>query len=342
MSRPTRHRSLATVAACAAHALLGLGIATIVSTVAAPPAHAQDYPARPITMVIPFPVGGSTDVLGRMLAASMSRSLQQQVVVENTGGAGGTVGAARVARARADGYTVLFHNMAHATAPALYRTLPYDPAGAFEPVGLVADVPMILVARKNFPARDFKELQAYARTSPDKINFANAGIGATSHLCGMLLMSAMQTDLTTVPFKGTGPALNDLIGGQVDLLCDQPASTAGHIAAGAIRALAVAHRTRLPSLPDVPTFDESGLKGFELSVWHGLYAPKGTPRAAVDRLAQALREALRDPPLVQRFNTLGAQPVDAERATPEALRAHLRADLDKWAPVIKRAGVYAD
>ena len=250
MTRPFRRSPFAAIAA---RSVLGLAIAGLASTFVAPQASAQtqDYPARPITMVIPFPVGGSTDVLGRMLAASMSKSLQQQVVVENTGGAGGTVGAGRVARARPDGYTVLFHNMAHATAPALYRTLPYDPAGGFEPVGLVADVPMILVARKNFPARDFRELHAYAKASPDKINFANAGIGATSHLCGMLLMSAMQTDLTTVPFKGTGPALNDLIGGQVDLLCDQPASTAGHIAAGAIRALAVAHRTRLPSLPDV-------------------------------------------------------------------------------------------
>ncbi len=318
-----------TVAACMA-GLLAL---------AAPLAVAQDFPQRPITMVVPFPVGGSTDVLGRILAATMARSLGQPLVVENTGGGGGSIGAARVARARNDGYTVLFHNMAQATAPALYKSLSYDPQTSFEPVGLVADVPMILVARKGFGPANFPETVAYMRAQKDKVTFANAGVGATSHLCGILLQSTLQAPVTNVPFRGTGPALNDLIGGQVDLLCDQPASTAGHLAAGTIRGLAVATKKRLATLPDVPTFDESGLKNFELSVWHGLYAPRGTPPAVVERLAGALRDALKDPALVQRFATLAAMPVEPDRATPQALGAYLKADVERWSAIVKAAGI---
>jgi tripartite-type tricarboxylate transporter receptor subunit TctC len=278
-------------------------------------------------------------VLGRILATTMARSLGQQLVVENTGGGGGSIGAARVARARNDGYTVLFHNMAQATAPALYKSLSYDPVGSFEPIGLVADVPMILVARKGFPGAGFAEAVATMRAQKDKVTFANAGVGATSHLCSILLQGALQAPVTDVPFRGTGPALNDLIGGQVDLLCDQPASTAGHIAGGSIRALAVATRKRLVTMPDVPTFDESGLKNFELSVWHGLYAPRGTPPVVVERLAAALRDALKDPQLAQRFAALAALPVEPERATPQALAAWLKADVERWASVIKAAGI---
>jgi tripartite-type tricarboxylate transporter receptor subunit TctC len=314
--------------------LICVGAVTIV-----PHASAADFPERPITMVIPFPVGGSTDVLGRILASTMSAGLKQQVVVENVGGAGGTIGASRVAKAKADGYTLLFHNMAHATAPALYRSLPYDPAGSFEPIGSVADVPMILVARKDFPAKNFREMLAYANANQGSVTMANAGIGATSHLCGMLLISAAKLHLTTVPYKGTGPALNDLVGGHVDLLCDQPASTTGFISKGAIKPIAIATKNRLGTLPDVPTFEESGLKDFELAVWHGLYAPKGTPEPIVEKLAVALRTALQDPQVAQRFAGLGAQIVSPQMATPEALRAHVKAELAKWSETIRAAGV---
>ena len=227
-----------------------------------------DYPAKPITIVIPFPPAGSTDVLGRILAQTMTKLLGQSVLVENTGGAGGTIGAARVARAAPDGYTVLFHNMAQASAPALYSKLTYDPVNDFEPVGIVNDMPMILVARKNFPADGLAGLLAYAKTNPGKINFASAGVGATSHLCEVLMASISGSKWTHVPYKGTGPALVDVLGGQVDLICDQPASTFGHIKSGAIKPIAVATKARLKALPEVATFTESGMPGFELAVWH--------------------------------------------------------------------------
>jgi tripartite-type tricarboxylate transporter receptor subunit TctC len=315
---------------------------TLVLAIGSPLAAAQDYPSKPIMMLVPFPPGGSTEVLGRVLAQSMSELLKQQVILETVGGAGGTIGAARAAKAAPNGYTILFHNMAQASAPALYRKLPYDPVADFEPIGLVTDVPMILVARKDFPPKDVKELLAYLKANKDKVTFANAGVGATSHMCGMLFMNAIQTDLTTVPYKGTGPALNDLMGGQVDLLCDQPAATSSHVKSGRIKAYAVATKARVPSLPDVPTFAESGLPGFELVVWHGLYAPKGTPKPIIDKLAATLQQALKDPALAQRFADLGTEPIAQNRATPDALRIYLKSEVDRWGPLIKKAGVYAD
>ena len=315
---------------------------TLVLAIGSPLAAAQDYPSKPIMMLVPFPPGGSTEVLGRVLAQSMSELLKQQVILETVGGAGGTIGAARAAKAAPNGYTILFHNMAQASAPALYRKLPYDPVADFEPIGLVTDVPMILVARKDFPPKDVKELLAYLKANKDKVTFANAGVGATSHMCGMLFMNAIQTDLTTVPYKGTGPALNDLMGGQVDLLCDQPAATSSHVKSGRIKAYAVATKARVPSLPDVPTFAESGLPGFELVVWHGLYAPKGTPKPIIEKLAATLQQALKDPALAQRFADLGTEPIAQNRATPDALRIYLKSEVDRWGPLIKKAGVYAD
>ncbi len=315
---------------------------TLVLAIGSPLAAAQDYPSKPIMMLVPFPPGGSTEVLGRVLAQSMSELLKQQVILETVGGAGGTIGAARAAKAAPNGYTILFHNMAQASAPALYRKLPYDPVADFEPIGLVTDVPMILVARKDFPPKDVKELLAYLKANKDKVTFANAGVGATSHMCGMLFMNAIQTDLTTVPYKGTGPALNDLMGGQVDLLCDQPAATSSHVKSGRIKAYAVATKARVPSLPDVPTFAESGLQGFELVVWHGLYAPKGTPKPIIEKLAATLQQALKDPALAQRFADLGTEPIAQNRATPDALRIYLKSEVDRWGPLIKKAGVYAD
>lgn len=308
----------------------------------APLATAQDFPQRPVSLVLPFPPGGSTDVLGRLLATGMEKALGQPVVVENVGGAGGTVGAARVARARADGYTLLFNNMSQSTAKALYRSLSYDPLGSFEPVGLVADVPMILVARKGFPALQLPKLREYAAEQRDKVMFANAGVGSTSWLCALLLQQALKTQMTLVPFRGTGPALNDLLGGQVDLICDQPASTTGHLSTGGIKGVAVANAKRLPTLPDVPTFAESGLPDFDLFVWHGLYTPKGTPQPVVQRLASALQQALADPTVRERMVQLGAAPVDAARATPKALGDFLQADMDRWAPIIRASGQFAD
>ena len=255
---------------------LAVAVLTLMTVFGSVAAFAQDYPGKPITMVVPYAPGGSTDVLARILAETMSRDLKQPVIVENLGGAGGTVGSGRVAKAVPNGYTLLFHNMGLAAAPALYRTLSFDPIADFEPIGLVADVPMILVGRKDLPPVTLTELIAYARVHRDKLTFANSGPGSTAHLCAMLLMSQTQIELTSVPYRGTGPALQDLIGGQVDLLCDQPVSTAGHIQGKLLKAYAIANKTRIPVLPTVPTFSEAGLPGFELAVWHGLYAPKGT------------------------------------------------------------------
>jgi len=305
-------------------------------------AKAQEYPQKPITVVVPFSAGGPTDTVARLLGVAMGKGLRTQMIVENVGGAGGTIGAARVAKAPPDGYTLLLHHIGQSTAPALYRKLPYDAVGDFEPVGLINEVPMTLVARKDFPPSDLRALIAFVKANKDKVSYANAGLGAASHLCGMLFMSAIDTDLTTVPYKGTGPAMNDLLGGQVDFMCDQTTNTTSQIKAGKIKVYGVTTKTRVPSLRDVPTMHEAGLPNFEVSVWHAFYAPKGTPRPIVEKLAKALQEALRDTTVKQRFAELGTEPVAESRATPEALRAHLRAEIDKWAPIIKKAGVFAD
>lgn len=311
--------------------------------VGAIPAHAADpYPSKPVTMIVPFAAGGPTDTVARLLGQSMGEFLKQQIVVENVGGAGGTLGAGRVARADPDGYTIFLHHIGQATAPALYRKLPYNAITDFEPIGLVTDVPMTLVARKDFPAKDFKELLAYVKANKEKVTYANAGLGSASHLCGMLFMSAIQTDMTTVPYKGTGPAMNDLLGGQVDFMCDQTTNTTGQIKGGKIRAYGVTTKTRVASLPDLPTLAESGLPNFEVAVWHGLYAPKGTPKPVIDKLVQALQAALKDATVKQRFEELGTEPVPQNRATPQVLAAHLKAEIAKWDPIIKKAGVYAD
>ncbi|MEI6719490.1 MAG: tripartite tricarboxylate transporter substrate-binding protein, partial [Betaproteobacteria bacterium] len=271
-----------------------------------------------------------------------TKPMGQTLLVENKPGAGGTIASEYVAKANADGYTVLLHHIGMSTAPALYRALRYNTTEGFEPIGLIADVPMTLVARPGFPAKDFKELLAYVKANKSKVTYANAGIGSASHLCGMLFMSAIETDLTTVPYKGTGPAMNDLLGGQVDFMCDQTTNTTSQIKSGKIHAYGVTTKTRVASLKDIPTLDEQGLKGFEVAVWHGMYAPKGTPKAALDKLVSGLQEALRDPTVKVRFNDLGTDPIAQDKATPAALRAHLKAEIDKWTPLIKKAGVYAD
>ena len=305
-------------------------------------AGAQEYPNKVITMVVPFTAGGPTDTVARLLGAPMTKALKQQVIVENVGGAGGTIAANRVAKATPDGYMILIHHIGMSTAPALYRKLPYNPMTDFEPIGLINEVPMTIVSRRDFPPKDLKDLIAYVKANKDKVTYANAGIGAASHLCGMLFMTAIQTDLTTVPYKGTADVIKDLLGGQVDFSCDQTTNTTSQIKADKIKVYGVTTKTRLASLPNIPTVDEAGIKGFEVAVWHGLYAPKGTPKPVVDTLVKALQVALKDATVKQRFADLGTEPVAENRATPEALRAHLKAEIDKWSPIIKKAGVYAD
>jgi tripartite-type tricarboxylate transporter receptor subunit TctC len=305
-------------------------------------AQAQNYPTKPIMMVVPFSAGGPTDTLGRTIAQAMTTALKQTVIIENTGGAGGNIGVDKVAKARPDGYTILLHHIGMSTSPALYRKLPYNPLTDFEYIGLVADVPMTLIAKEKFPAKDFKELLAYVKANKDKVTLANAGLGAASHLCGLLFQSAIETDLTTVPYKGTAPAMNDILGGQVDIMCDQTTNTTGQIKNGKVKVYGVTSKARVPSLKDIPTLQELGLKGFEVAVWHGIYAPKGTPKPALDALVAALQSALRDSNVKLRLADLGTEPVAQERATPQALQAQLKAEIDKWGPVIKKAGQYAD
>jgi tripartite-type tricarboxylate transporter receptor subunit TctC len=306
------------------------------------PVSAQKYPEKVITFVVPFTAGGPTDTVARLTAQPMSTMLKQQIIVENVGGAGGTIGANKVAKAAPDGYTLLLHHIGHSTAPSLYRKLPYDPINDFEPIGLINEVPMTLIARRDFPPKDVKELIAYLKANKDKVTYGNAGIGAASHLCGMLFMTAIQTDLTTVPYKGTADVIKDLLGGQIDFTCDQTTNTTSQIKADKVKVYGVTTLKRLPSLPKIPTIDEGGLKGFEVTVWHGLYAPKGTSKPIIETLTKALQAALKDKIVIQRFGELGTEPVAEKRATPDALRAHLKAEIDKWSPIIKKAGVYAD
>jgi tripartite-type tricarboxylate transporter receptor subunit TctC len=256
---------------------------------------ATDYPTRAITVIVPHAAGGPTDTVSRLVAESMTQTLGQPLIVENVGGAGSTVGTGRAARAEPDGYTLLINHVAQATSATLYRKLAYEPDGAFDGVGLITDVPMTLVARADFAPNTIGELLDYIRTNKDMVTYAHAGVGSASHLCGMLLMEALDAPMTTVAYKGTGPAMTDLLGGQVDMMCDQTTNTVPQIEAGKIKGYAVTTPERLPVLPDLPTLDEAGLKGFEMTVWHGMYAPAGTPREIVDKLSAAMQVALKDP-----------------------------------------------
>ncbi|SDB42929.1 tripartite tricarboxylate transporter substrate-binding protein [Belnapia rosea] len=312
------------------------------SLVAAGPAMAQQFPSRTITIIVPFAAGGPTDTVSRLVAETMGRELGQTVVVENAGGAGGTIGSQRVAQARPDGYTLLLHHIGMATTPSLYRRLAYDPVGGFEPVGLITEVPMTLVAKKDFPANTLAEAITVIRRERENLNYANAGIGAASHLCGLLLMKAVDAPMTTVPFRGTGPAMQEILTGRIDLMCDQTTNTTEQINSNTLKVFSVTTEARIPALPNVPTSAEAGLPAFQVSVWHGLYAPKGTPAPVVQRLSQALQVALRDEKLVARFGELGTTPVAQDRATPEAHRAFWQADIAKWRPIIQAAGQYAD
>jgi tripartite-type tricarboxylate transporter receptor subunit TctC len=316
--------------------------AAAILPLAAPALGQGAYPSRPVSMVIPFAAGGPTDTVGRLIAQAMSAELGQPVVVENVGGAGGTLGAQRIAQARPDGYSILLHHIGMSTIPTLYRRLAYDPINGFETIGLVTEVPMTLVARRNIEAANLAELVALIRRRGEALNYANAGIGAASHLCGLLLMKAVDTRMTTVPYRGTGPAMNDLVAGTVDLMCDQTTNTTEHIRAGTIRGFAVTTPERVASLPDVPTSAQGGLPGFEVSVWHGLYAPRGTPAPVVERLNRALVRALQDEGIARRFADLGTAPVAVARATPQGHREFWQADIAKWRPLIQAAGQFAD
>jgi tripartite-type tricarboxylate transporter receptor subunit TctC len=318
-------------------------VSTLVAlSAAASNAFAQQYPTRNITMLVPYAAGGPTDTVARVVAQSMSKPLGQTTVVENKPSAGGILAPEQVKNAKPDGYTILIHHVGMATTPALYRQLRFNPLTDFDYIGLINDVPMTLIARGNFPAKDFKEFLAYIKKNRDKVTYAHAGIGAASHLCGMLFMSSIQTDILTVPYKGTAPAMNDLLGGQVDFMCDQTTNTTSQIKGGKVKAYGVTSLKRVPSLPDIPTLDEQGLKGFAVGIWHGLYGPKGMPKPVLDKLVAALQEAVKDPTVQKRFTELGATTYPPEKATPAALQQHLKAEIDKWTPLIKKAGVYAD
>ena len=272
----------------------------------------------------------------------MGKPLGQTVIVENRPSAGGILGPEYVKNAKPDGYTILIHHIGMATTPTLYRNLRYNPLTDFEYIGLVNEVPMTIIAKPTMPAKDFKEFLDYIKKNKDKVSYANAGIGAASHLCGMLFMSAIQTDFLTVPYKGTGPAMNDLLGGQVDFMCDQTTSTTSQIKSGKVKAYAITSPKRVASLPDLPTLQEQGLKNADVGIWHGLYAPKGTPKPVLDKLVSSMQQALKDQGVNQRFAELGAVTFPADKQTPAALQAHLKAEIDKWAPLIKKAGQYAD
>ena len=314
------------------------------ATLALAPAfsHAQAFPTKPVTIIIPFAAGGPTDLVGRQLAQAMGKTIGGTVIVENIAGAGGTVAGEKVAKASPDGYTLLLMHTGMSTAPALYRTMRFDPLKDFEYIGQVADVPMTLVGNKDFPPNNYGELITYLKANSNKVNLANAGLGAVSHLCGLLFMSAIKIDLQTIPYKGTAPAMTDLQGGQVQLLCDQTSQTTQLIQTNRVKAYGITTKARIPQLPDLKTLDEQGLKGFDLAIWHGFYAPKGTPKAVLDKLNASLQGAIKDTDFVASMNKIGVVPVSAARASPEGLRSHLDAEIKKWGPIIKAAGQYAD
>ena len=317
-------------------------LASLVALCATGASSQTPWPTRPVSLVVPFAAGGPTDVVARSLAAAMSKTLGQAVMVENKLGAGGTVAASFVARALPDGYTFFIHHNGMATSTALYRKLAYNPLTDFEFVSQAVDVPMTLLARKDFPANNLQELIAYVKANQAKINLANAGLGAVSQLCGMMFERATGVKLTAVPFQGTAPAMNALLGGQVDILCDQTTQTIPQIKAGTVKFYGVTSKSRIKALPDAPTLHEQGLKDFVVIVWHGIYAPKGTPKPILDKMNAAVRAALKDPDVMARMAALGAEIAPDSKLTPDGLQTWLKAEIDKWGPVIRANGTFAD
>jgi len=318
--------------------LLAAGI--LVSTLGS--ALAQDYPSRTITLIVPYPAGGPTDTVARVTANAMSRALGQSIVVENVAGAGGTLGAGRAARAEPDGYSLLIHHVGLATAATLYRKLAYDTRTAFAPIGLTTDAQMIFLGRWNLMPNSLQQLVAYARACGKDFMFASAGLGSASNLCGLMFMAAIKQELSNVPYKGGGPLMNDLIGKQIDLGCEQATTATEPVKGKLVKAYAVTTKTRLASLPELPTADEAGLNGFEVNVWHGIFAPKDTPAAVVQKLSAALKAAVKDPEVMKRFSDINTVPVSEDRATPEALGKLLISEIERWEPVIKAANQFAD
>jgi hypothetical protein len=299
----------------------------------------KDWPTKSIQLVVPFAAGGPTDTIARLIAVPMGQALGQTVVVENVNGAGGTIASTKVARATPDGYTIYIHHMGMATANALYDKLPYDPMTSFEYIGQVADVPMVLLGKKDLPANNFKELEAYIKANGSKITMANAGPGAVSQLCGLLFQSRLGVKLTNIPYKGTGPALTDLLGGQVDLLCDQTTQTIPYIKDGRVKAYGTTSLQRLPAIPNVPTLNEQGLKGFEVKVWHGVYAPKGTPQPVLNKINLALKKALNSPDVKKRLEDANIDIVSADKISAKGLKDHLEKEINVWGPVIRKANI---
>ena len=319
--------------------LVALATLTAVGTAAA------SYPEKPITIIVPFAAGGPTDKVARDLAEVLRKGLNNQtVVIENVGGAGGTLGAAKAAKAAPDGYTFLLHHIGMATSPGLYRTLPYKTLDDFEYLGMINEVPMTLIGKPGLPANNYAELVKWMEANRGKINLANAGLGAASHLCGLLFQQAVKIDMTTIPYKGTAPAMTDLLGGQVDLMCDQTTNTTPQIEGGKVKAYAVTTMKPLTTaaLSKLPTLDSQGLKGFNVSVWHGMYAPKGTPKPVLDMVNTALKNALKDPEFIKRQEALGAVIVTDNRTNPADHKRFVEAEINKWGPAIKAAGQYAD
>jgi len=307
---------------------------------------AQDYPVKDktISIVVPFAAGGPTDKVARDLAVAMSKTLGGTIVVENVAGASGSIGANKIAKANPDGYSLLLFHIGQASLPTMLRKLPYNVENDFEFLGMVNDVPMTLVGRNTLPANNFAELRKWANDNKGKINLANAGPGSASHMCGMMFQSAMGIDMTTVPYKGTAPAMNDLLGGQVDLMCDQTTNTTAQIEGKKIKAYGVStpKRVMTPALKDVPTLQEAGLKDFNVSIFHGLYGPKGMPAAVAKKINDAMKAALKDPEFIKRQEALGAVVVTDKRMEPVEHKKFIVAEIAKWAPVIKAAGAYAD
>ncbi len=305
-------------------------------------ASAQDFPIRAITMVMPYAAGGPGDTITRVFAGAMQKHLGQQIVVDNTAGASGSIGTAKVARAKPDGYTLLMIHVSHATNQAMYKSLPYHPVDDFEPVGRATSGPMVIVTRNDFPARNLNEFVAYVKANAAKVSLAHAGVGSASHLCGLMMMNALNVKLNEIPYKGTGPALTDLMGGQVDILCDQTSGTVPSVKTGKIKAYASAGKTRLPQLPDVPAISEAGVEGFDINISFGLYAPKGTPKPVLEQLTAALQKSVSDPDVRQRLEAMGISAVSPELARPEALRAHLKNEIDTLGGLLVKAGVKAN
>jgi tripartite-type tricarboxylate transporter receptor subunit TctC len=303
-----------------------------------------DFPDKPVTLVVPFAAGGPSDKIARDLAEALRKPLGQTVIVDNTVGAGGTIGSARVARATPDGYTLLVHHIGMATAPALYRKLSYKVPDDFETLGLINEAPSVLIGKPTLAAGNFAELRQWIASNGGKVNLANAGLGSASHLCGLMFQSALKTNMTPVPYKGTAPAMTDLIGGQVDLMCEQATNAVPQIEGKKVKVYGVTSLQKLPlaALKDTPTLSESGLKDFNVQVWHGLYAPRGTPPEVITRLNTALRAALKDPELIKREEALGLTVASDDRVDPAGHRRFVEAEKARWSKVIKEAGEYAD